>query len=195
MDILMSTGLQVGLMIGGIILFIGLIILLWWINTANSFRKMKVKIEEAASGIDVALTKRFDLLTKMIQAVKGSMEHEKDTLARIVQMRLPSKNASMPDKAEFSNELTNRFDKLNVTLENYPELKAASNVVELQKGVVEVEENLQASRRLYNSNVSYYNQKLVSFPSSVVANKLKLVKEDFFEAEESKKQDVKIDFR
>ena len=194
MNILMNAGTTALLVGGGIILFCILISVLWWIKASNSFKKMNVKIEEATSGIDVALTKRFDLLTKMVQAVKGAMVHEKETLTQIVQMRLPKPNASISEKAIFSNKLGDGFDKLNVTLENYPNLKAASNVTELQKGVIEVEENLQAARRLYNSNVSYYNQKLITFPNNVVARKMGLSKAEFFEAEERKKQDVNIDF-
>ena len=187
-------GLQIALLIIVIVVFIVLVIVLWVISTINSFRRMQIKINESESGIDVALTKRFDLLTKLFQAVKGSMKHEQETLAKIVKMRTPEHNAPISEKQDFANKVTGGLDAINVVLENYPDLKAAQNILQLQKSTAEVEENLSAIRRIYNSNVSIYNQKLAVFPSNIIANSKKLTKKDFFVAEETKKQDVKFDF-
>ena len=85
------------------------------------------------------------------------------------------------------------FRKINVVAESYPELKSSENYKTLQQSIVDVEEHLQASRRLYNSNVSLYNQLLVSFPTSIVAKNKKMTKKEFFEIDETKKEDVKID--
>ena len=84
------------------------------------------------------------------------------------------------------------FQKINIVAENYPELKSSENYKTLQQSIADVEEHLQAARRLYNSNVSLYNQLLVSFPSSFVAKNKNLMKKDFFEVEATKKNDVKI---
>ena len=84
------------------------------------------------------------------------------------------------------------FSKINIVAENYPELKSSENYKTLQQSIVEVEEHLQAARRLYNSNVSIYNQMIVSFPISIIAKSKGMVKKDFFEADETKKEDVKI---
>ncbi len=173
---------------------VAVIIIFWVISTTNQFRVMQVKIDESESSIDVALTKRFDLLTKMFAATKGYMKHEKDTLTEVVAMRQPGHGASMKEKQEFANQMTRGLEAINVVVEQYPDLKASANVAKLQDSTTEVEENLQAARRVYNSNVSVYNQKLVVFPSSVIANWKKFTKREFFEAEEAKRQDVKFDF-
>lgn len=180
-----------------VLLIIGLVVVIvvgWVISTINSFNRMLVKIDESESSIDVALTKRFDLLSKMFSAAKGYMKHEQETLTKVVQMRQPGHGAPITEKQEFANELTRGLQAINVVVEQYPDLKASQNVLKLQDASLEVEENLQAARRVYNSNVSIYNQKVVVFPSSVIANWKKFEKRAFFEAEELKRQDVKFDF-
>ena len=84
------------------------------------------------------------------------------------------------------------LDKINVVVENYPELKSSENYKMLQQSIVEVEEHLQAARRMYNSNVSIFNQMIVTFPTSIISNSKGMTKKEFFEAEETKKKDVKI---
>ena len=180
-----------------VLLIVGLVVVIvigWVISTINSFNRMLVKIDESESSIDVALTKRFDLLSKMFSAAKGYMKHEQETLTKVVQMRQPGHGAPITEKQEFANELTRGLQAINVVVEQYPDLKASQNVLKLQDASLEVEENLQAARRVYNSNVSIYNQKVVVFPSSVIANWKKFEKRSFFEAEELKRQDVKFDF-
>lgn len=166
----------------------------WWIATGNALRREVVKCDESASGIDVALTKRFDLLTKSVAVVKGVAKHEQETLTNVIAMRRPASNASMKEKAEFATSMTKAFDSINIVAEKYPEIKANANFTQLQNQISEVEEQLQASRRVYNSNVSIYNQDIVVFPKSIVANHLRLTRRDFFEAEESKRKDVEINF-
>lgn len=183
--------------LGYVLLGLGLLVVIivgWLISTINAFRTMLVKIDESESSIDVALTKRFDLLTKMFSAAKGYMKHEQETLTKVVQMRQPGHGAPMAEKQEFANELTRGLQAISVVVEQYPDLKASANIAKLQDATLEVEENLQAARRVYNSNVSYYNQKVVVFPSNIVANWKKFEKRAFFEAEALKRQDVKFDF-
>jgi LemA protein len=173
---------------------VALIIIGWIISTINAFRRMLVKIDESESSIDVALTKRFDMLSKMFSATKGYMKHEAETLQKVIAMRQPGHSASMEEKQEFSNQITRGLNAINVVVEQYPDLKAQQNVLKLQDATFEVEENLQASRRVYNSNVSYYNTKVVVFPSNIIANWKKFEKRAFFEAEALKREDVKFDF-
>jgi LemA protein len=189
-----NTGLIIGIVVGVILLILIISFFGWWINCSNRLKREQVKIDEAASGIDVALTKRFDLLTKEVAVVKGYAKHESETLTAVIAMRQPAANASMKEKAEFSNQVGKAFDSINVVAEQYPDLKANANFMALQNQIAEVEEQLQASRRVYNSNVSVFNQDILVFPSSLVANHLHLTKRDFFEAEEAKRQDVKIEF-
>jgi LemA protein len=170
------------------VLYIGLI---WFISTHNKLKRTFIKIEEANSGIDVALTKRYDLLTQMVDTVKGYIKHEKETLLEVVKLR---KNMTIDEKMIENNKMTKNIEKINVLVENYPELKANENFKILQQSIVEVEEHLQAARRMYNSNVSIFNQMLVTFPISAVASMSGLTKQTFFEADEHKKNDVKIEF-
>lgn len=166
-----------------------LIIVISIISISNKLNKAIVKIDEASSGIDVALTKRYDVLTKMIDVVKSYAKHEKDTLFEVIKLR---KNMSIEEKNAENKKMDENFNKINVVAENYPELKSSENYKTLQQSIVEVEEHLQAARRLYNSNVSIYNQMIVSFPISIIANSKGMVKKNFFEADEAKKEDVKI---
>ncbi len=193
--LLMDTGTILAIAIPVVLVLIVVIaVVAWWISTSNRLKKEQIKIDESASGIDVALTKRFDLLTKAVATVKGYAKHEEKTLVGVISMRQPASNASMKEKADFSNQVTKAFDSINVVAEQYPDLKANANFMALQNQITEVEEHLQASRRVYNSNVSQYNQDIKIFPSSIVANHLRCEPREFFEAEEAKRQDVKIEF-
>lgn len=178
----------------GVIAFLIIVLVFWIITTTNTFRRKLVKIDESESSIDIALTKRFDLLTKLVGAVKGATKHERETLESVVAMRQPSRSASIQDKQEFAEEVTRGLNEINVVVEQYPQLRANENFLNLQNSTSEVEENLQAARRVYNANVSVYNQKVVTFPSSIIANWKNFVKRDFFEAEASKREDVVFDF-
>lgn len=172
-----------------VIAVIVVIIILWVIATSNKLNRTIVKVEEADSGIDVALTKRYDVLTKLMDVVKAYAKHEKETLFEVINLR---KGMSMNEKIDANNKMSANYDKINVLAEAYPELKSSENYKTLQQAIVEVEEHLQAARRMYNANVSIFNQMLVTFPTCIIANSKGLTKKSFFEAEESKKEDVKI---
>lgn len=101
---------------------------------------------------------------------------------------------TMAEKNAANQKMEQLTKDINILAENYPELKSSNNFMELQKTIADVEEHLQAARRLYNANVNTYNTKLVVFPSSIVANNMHAVKKPFFEAEEAKRQDVKMSF-
>lgn len=163
----------------------------WYIGTSNKLNRAVVKIEEADSGIDVALTKRYDALTKMLEITKGYAKHEKETLGEVINLR---KGMSIAEKQDANNKMTETFGKINVLAEAYPELKSSENFKTLQLSVADVEEHLQAARRLYNANISSYNQEIVSFPTSIVAGMKGFVKKEFFEADETKREDVKMEF-
>ncbi len=172
------------------IVVIILIIIGYIISISNRLNRSIVKIDEASSGIDVALTKRYDVLTKMIDVVKGYAKYEQETIFKTIELR---ENMSMQEKNKANADMEDNFAKINALAENYPELKANENYKTLQQAIADVEEHLQAARRLYNANVSSYNQKLVTFPSSIIANSKGLVKREFFNAEDKKREDVKID--
>ena len=173
-----------------IIIGIVVVLLIGFIAISNGLNRAKVKIDEASSDIDVSLTKRYDVLTKMIDVVKSYAKYEKETIFETIQLR---QNMTMQEKSEADRKMSESFDRIRALAENYPDLKASANYNTLQKAIADVEEHLQASRRLYNANVSRYNQKIATFPTSIVAGLKGLGKEEFFSAEEHKRQDVKMD--
>ena len=162
-----------------VVIIIGLLI-----SVSNNIEKAKIKIDEASSGIDVALTKRYDVLTKMIDVVKA------ETMFKTIELR---KDMTISEKNEANKQMDSQFSKINALAESYPELKANENYNTLQLTIVDVEEHLQAARRLYNSNVSNYNQMIKVFPNSIIAGSKGCKEKEFFVAEEAKKEDVKIE--
>lgn len=190
----LPIGAIIGIAIGVVLVILVVAFAAWWISTKNRLHKEELTVDESASGIDVALTKRFDLLTKTVATVKGYAKHEAETLKGVIEMRRPADTASMQEKGAFATSMTKAFDSINIVAERYPELKANQNFMALQGQIAEVEEQLQAARRVYNANVKSFNYSIVAFPSSIVANSMKLLKREFFEAEESKRQDVTIEF-
>lgn len=126
-----------------------------------------LKIRESDSDIGVALTKRYDTLTKMLDATKGYAKHEAELLAEIVKL---CKGMSMGERGEAKRRMDELAGRINVLAEAYPDLKASENFRQLQFSIVEVEEHLQAARRIYNMNVSQFNRLLVSWPSSMVGS-------------------------
>lgn len=169
--------------------------LLWFITTMNSLRQLEVKVNEAESGIDVALTKRFDVLSKIVNTVKGYAKHEAETFENVTKWRagLPKK-LSLQEKQEFMGKMDAVQTGINIAVEAYPDLKAEKLFVNLQHSISDVEEHLQASRRVYNSNVSRINSMIVTFPTSIIAGIVHVGKKEFFEAETAKRSDVEISF-
>ena len=191
----MYTLMGVGGIIGIVIVALIVIIALWFIGVMNNLRQLALKVDEAESGIDVALTKRFDMLTKMLQTTKGYAKHESETLEKVVKWRggIP-KDATMKDKQEFFSQMNQVASGINVVVEKYPDLKANTVFQDLQAAVVDTEEHLQAARRLYNANVTRINTIIVTFPQSIVAKRINMERKEYFEAEEAKREDVKFEF-
>ena len=129
----------------GIVLLVILIIVVWYISQVNKLNRAVVKIDEASSGIDVALTKRYDTLTKMMDVVKSYTKHEKETLFEVINLR---KDMTISEKNEANHKMDENLKKINVVAENYPELRSSDTYVTLQKSIADVEEHMQAARRL-----------------------------------------------
>jgi len=173
-----------------IILGIVVVLVITIISMSNKLNRLQIKIEEADSGIDIALAKRYDVLTKMIEVVKGYAKHEKEIIFEIVKLR---KGMSLESKNAENEKMNHNMEKINILAEAYPDLKANENFIYLQKTILEVEEHLQAARRFFNSNVSAYNQMIAVFPSNIVAKSKHLTKKQFFAVDETIKENVKIE--
>ena len=167
------------------------VILLWWVGTYNGIKKLDIKVKEGLSGIDVALTKRYDVLTKMLEVVKGYQQHEKEILTEVIKLR---SGMTMQERNTANQQMDTAFGRINLLAENYPELKSSNNFIQLQNAILDTEEHLQAARRLYNANVTAFNEKIVTFPNSIVAGSMGAAAKEFFEAEAVKRQDVKMQF-
>ena len=173
------------IIIGAIVL----IAVIWAISTTNNFKIAKIKIDEARSGIEVALTKRYDMLTKQLDVAKSFMKHEKEFVAEVINLR---KGMTVREMNDASAKMDKMSEQINFTAEAYPELRSSDLFVQLQVGIRDAEEHLQAARRAYNSNVSRFNSMIVVFPSSLLAKNY--TKEEFFEAEAHKRADVDMKF-
>lgn len=178
-------------MILGIIIAVIVVVVLWYVGTMNSLRAAELKVDEADSGIDVALAKRYDVLTKQLAVVKEYASHESKTLYETIQLR---RGMSMDEKKDAATKMNQVAGQIQLTAEAYPELKSSNNFMALQNSITDVEEHLQAARRLYNANVTTYNTKIIMFPASIVANALTMTKRDLFEVEDYKRNDVEMTF-
>ena len=174
-------------------LFISLIVIIFGyvIKTYNSFIKKKNKIKQAASAIDVYLTQRFDLIPNLVECVKGYMIHENDTFMKIAEKRTQYMQTRNLKEGEVLNAECNRIVAL---AENNPELKASEHYLHLQKNLAKMESQLQAARRIYNAEVNIYNNKVQMFPSNFIAGAFNFVEEEFFEAEDEKRDSININY-
>lgn len=182
-------------LLGKIIVYLSFILIfpiIMYIVSRNNFLRLQQSIEETASDIDVQLKRRFDLLTKLLDATKGYMKFEKETLSKIIALR-SGKMETMQDFSKTENGLNSAFGKFNALLENYPELKANTTVLQLQSGAKDCEDNIAAARRFYNANVKVFNSKIKTFPTNVIPASLHLISKDYFVAADTDRQDVKID--
>jgi LemA protein len=157
-------------------------IVIWFVISYNLFIRNKNLIKEAWSGIDVQLKRRHNLIPNLVASVQGYSKHEKSLFEDITQKRSEAvKFESIKDKAPAESDLSGMLKSLFAVVENYPDLKANENFLNLQKQLVEIEDQLQYARRYYNGAVRNYNIRVESFPSNVVAGIFNFKQENFFE--------------
>ena len=188
----MSTTLLIVL---GVIVVIALAI----IGIYNSLIRLKNRVDEAWSDIDVQLKRRYDLIPNLIETVKGYASHERETLEKVVQARNAAMQAQSggdaKKQAEAENMLSSTLKSIFALSESYPDLKANTNFLELQRELSDTENKIQASRRFYNGNVRDFNTKLQVFPTNIIADMLKFKAREFFEIEDEKeKENIKVKF-
>lgn len=183
--------LSIFLILGAVVLgLIGFVIALY-----NGLVKLRVLVEEAWSGIDVQLKRRYDLIPNLVETVKGYAKHEKGTFEKIAELRTAAmKTDSVEERGKIENQLTSTLKTLFAVAENYPQLKADANFLDLQKTLQNIEEEIQGARRYYNGAVREFNLKLAVFPNNIIGKFLGFQNKEFFEADESEKANVKVDF-
>lgn len=179
-----------------IILSLFVILGVYLIVLYNSFVSKRNMLEEALSGIDVILKKRFDLIPNLVETVKGYLTHEKETLANIVNLRNQALNASSADeKLQLDKKLGNAVGTIFALAENYPDLKANTNFLSLQEELSEIETEVERSKRYYNATVREYNIAVESFPGNLVANSFGFPKKNFLVLEDEKQRETpKVQF-
>ena len=180
-----------------IILIIVGVLVLWFVITYNSFISVKNRVQEAWADIEVQLKRRYDLIPNLVNTVKGYATHESGTLEKVTEARTMAMNAGTPAAhAQAENMLTGALKSLFAVSEAYPDLKANTNFLELQRELSDTENKIQAARRFYNGNVRDYNTKLEVFPSNMIAGMFGFKKSDFFDIEDNgvESQPVEVKF-
>jgi len=146
------------------------LLVVWVVVTNNSFIRARNKVDEAWSGIDVQLKRRHDLVPNLVETVKGYAEHESATLAAVTQARSAAMGAGAGSERSAAEErLTSALDGIRVVAEQYPELRASQTFQTLMAQLSELEDQIQAARRIFNANVNAYNTRIQLFPNSLVA--------------------------
>jgi LemA protein len=183
-----------------IILAVVAIAALWIISVYNGLITSKNRVDEAVSDIDVQLKRRYDLIPNLVETVKGYMTHERETLVKLTEARTSAMSAHNDPKATLQqkeaaeNQLSGTLKTLFAVTENYPELKASQNFLQLQDEISDTENKIMASRRFYNSNVRDFNTKIQVFPTNIIASNMHFTKYEFFQAAEGERQNVKVQF-
>jgi len=178
------------------IIVLAVIILLWVIYTYNRLITLRNRTKEAWADIDVQLKRRYDLIPNLVETVKGYAAHERELFEKVTEARTKAMAAqTVKEKGEAENFLSQNLKSLFAVAENYPDLKASVNFLELQRELAYTENKIQAARRFYNGNVRDLNIKIESFPSNIIAKIFNFQKAEFFEIEEAAaKEPVKVQF-
>lgn len=169
---------------------------LWIILSYNGLITLRNRTQEAWADIDVQLKRRYDLIPNLVETVKGYAAHEREVFEKVTEARGKAMGAQgLKEKGEAENFLSNTLKSLFAVAENYPDLKASQNFLELQRELSDTEDKIQAARRFYNGNVRDLNIKVESFPTNIIAGIFHFVKMEFFEIEEAAaREPVKVKF-
>jgi len=179
------------------VIIIAVLLVLWIIGVFNSLIRFRNRKREAASDIDVQAKRRYDLIPNLIETVKGYAQHEKGVLENVTKARTEAMNTQGTplDKAEKENALSGTLKTLFAVSENYPDLKANANFLELQRELSDTENKMMAARRFFNNTVMDLNTKIESFPSNIIAGIFGFKQEKFFETTSpEEKEAVKVEF-
>ncbi|GAA2866038.1 LemA family protein [Lactobacillus intestinalis] len=180
-----------------IILIIVVLVIAIYITAYNGLQRAKIYTEESWSQIDVQLKRRNDLIPNLVETVKGYAKHESETFEKVVQLRnqltqIPADNHE--ETLKVSNEITDSLKTIFALSENYPDLKANENFLKLQEELTNTENKIAYSRQLYNSSAAQYDQRLLTFPSNIVAKIHGFKKVDYLETPQEEKEVPKVKF-
>ncbi|HET6570862.1 MAG TPA: LemA family protein [Solirubrobacterales bacterium] len=179
-----------------VIVVIVAIVGFYYVGKRNAIIASRNRVDESWSGIDVQLKRRHDLVPNLVETVKGYAAHESETFEKTTKARAEAMSAqSVEDTAKAEQKLTAALTDLRAVAENYPTLRATENFQQLSRNLSELEDEIQASRRIYNSNVQSYNTSIQQFPGSIIANQGGFAAREYFEIEDkSERQPVAVSF-
>ena len=178
-----------------IIVAVIVLLILYVISTYNRFIKLKNLVEEAFATMDVYLKKRWDLIPNLVNTVKGYATHEKETLENVIGLRTGNYDDLTPEqKIEANKKLSSEISKLMMVVENYPDLKANQNFMDLSSQLQSVENDIANSRKYYNAVVRKYNNAIMVIPANIVASIFKFGPKSMFEIDEAERENVKVEF-
>jgi len=183
---MVSTGLIIGIVVAVVVLLV--------IYLYNSLIKLRMRVSNAWSQIEVQLKRRYDLIPNLISAVKGYMKHEKGVLEGVTKMRTSLVSGTMQEKAKASNQITEALKSIFAVAENYPQLKANENFKQLQEELSGTESKIAYSRQFYNDSVMGYNEALQVFPKNIFARLFGFTAREFFETKGQERENVKVEF-
>ena len=191
----------------GIIIFLIVLVLLvlgvvgWAVGQYNSLVGMRNRVQESWRQIDVELNRRYELIPNLVETVRGYAGHERGTLEDITRLRnqavsLASHEGATPsaERAQAEEQLSGAVRNLMVSVEAYPDLKANTNFLELQRALTETEDRIAAGRRYYNANVRNYNTKIESFPTNMIAGPFNFEKAAYFEVADHARAATQVNF-
>ena len=184
----LSTGALAGIIVAAVVAFLLIVFLIWYISAYNRLQRSKNLVEEGWATIDVQLKKRYDLIPNLVETVKGYAKHESETLQAVVEARSYAMRATtVSGKIEAENALSGTLKSLMKLQEAYPQLKANANFISLQEQLLSVENEIASARRYYNGTVRALNNRVTTFPSNLVARRLKMEKYSYFELDSDAK--------
>ncbi len=160
----------------------------------NGLIRKKNEVDNAFGGIDVQLKKRYDLIPNLVATVQQYASHEKELLEKITQLRAKAigGNLSNDEKVDLDNQISGALRSIMVSVENYPDLKASENFLNLQRSLNEVESQISAARRAYNAAVTDFNNGIETFPGNLMAGMMGLTRKQVFEIPEAERQNVNV---
>jgi len=179
-----------------IIIAVVVVVAGWLISAYNGLVKLRMRSKEAWSDIDVQLKRRYDLIPNLVETVKGYAEHERELFEKVTQARAAAMSATgLAEKAGAENQLSSTLKSLFAVAENYPDLKASTNFLELQRELTDTEDKIQAARRFYNTNVRDLNIAVETFPTNMMASSFGFKEMELFETKnEAEREPVSVKF-
>ena len=182
-----------------ILLIVVGVVALWFVTAYNGFIRLRQRVQEAESDVEVQQKRRYDLIPNLLETVKGYAAHEKGVFEKVTEARtraMATGGTQSKEHQQAENMLSGTLKTLFAVAENYPDLKANQNFLELQRELTDTEDKIQAARRFYNSMVMELNTKVESFPSNLIANMFGFTKREFFDLDGTpdQKEPVKVKF-